>query len=80
MISYKQENAEIQVYFNKNFFFVGEFINGNIEINVKSSTIIFGVTIEIFLTENWRIKDGENNNSENFVKKIVIYNIDLTFK
>ena len=77
MISYKQENAEIQVYFNKNFFFVGEFINGNIEINVKSSTIIFGVTIEIFLTENWRIKDGENNNSENFVIKIVIYNIDL---
>ena len=77
MMSYRHENAKIQVYFNKNFFFVGEFISGNIEINVKSDTIIFGITIEIFLTENWKIKDGEKDNSENFVKKIVTYNIDL---
>ena len=77
MMSYKQEKAEMQIYFNKSFFFVGEFINGNIEINVISNIIISGITIEIFLTENWKIKDGENDNSENFVKKIVVYNIDL---
>ena len=76
-MSYKQENAEMQVYFNKSFFFVGEFIVGNIEINIKSNTLIYGITIEIFLTENWKIKDGENANSENIVKKIVVYNIDL---
>ena len=35
----------------KNFFFVWLFIAGNIEINVKSNTIIYGITIEIFLTE-----------------------------
>lgn len=62
-MSYKQENAEMQVYFNKIFFFVGEFIAGNIEINVKSNIILYGITIEIFLTENWKIKDWENDNS-----------------
>ena len=77
MIFDNKKNTNIKLYFDKEYFLVGEYIKGNIEIQVNSKTILSGILIEIFLTESWRIKDGENNNSDYYKKKIVTYNLDL---
>ena len=77
MIFDNKKNTNIKIYFDKEYFLVGEYIKGNIEIQVNSKTILSGILIEIFLTESWRIKDGENNNSDYYKKKIVTYNLDL---
>jgi len=70
MIFDNKKNTNIKIYFDKEYFLVGEYIKGNIEIQVNSKTILSGILIEIFLTESWRIKDGENNNSDYYKKKL----------
>jgi hypothetical protein len=76
MISYNTQKADIKLYFLKPFFYVGEFIIGDIEINLKTSAIITGITIKISANENWKI-DKSDNNSNNYYKTIINFNLDL---
>ena len=79
MISYIKQKADIRVHFDKNCFFVGEFIKGNIELNINQTTIISGIIIEIYVSENWKVKDGPEDNLKmmSSTRTIVNYNIDL---
>ena len=52
MISYQKQNYKIKIYFNKPYFFVGEFIKGNIEITLSSTALISGIIINIISEEN----------------------------
>ena len=82
MIYNNQQNLTLKVYFDKSYFFVGEYIKGNIEINLNSDTEISGITIQIIPEEYWKVKDGSEYKS-NLVNNnnIVKYNLDLkTFK
>ena len=82
MIYNNQQNTSLKVYFDKLCFFVGEYIKGNIEINLNSDTEISGITIQIIPEEYWKVKDGSEYKS-NLVNNnnIVNYNLDLkTFK
>ena len=81
MISYQKQNYTIKIFFNKPYFFVGEFIKGNIEITLSSTALISGIIINIFSEENWSVKEGSDSNSKiigmNSKKTIVSYNMDL---
>ena len=76
MITYRREQANVKLYFSKPFFYVGEFIIGNIEIYLQSSAIINGILIKITLNEMWKINDLDTN-SNNYNKTIINYNLDL---
>ena len=76
MISYRREKANVKLYFSKPFFYVGEFIIGNIEIYLQSSAIITGILIKITINEMWKINDLDTN-SNNYDKTIINYNLDL---
>ncbi len=76
MISYRREKANVKLYFSKPFFYVGEFIVGNIEIYLQSSAIITGILIKITLNEMWKLNDLDTN-SNNYSKTIINYNLDL---
>ena len=83
MISYHQKRAQMNLYFDKRSFYVGEFIKGSIEINLDSVGLITGVLIEIFSNEMWKIKDYKeiNNNMANSMndrKLIIRYNLELS--
>ena len=80
MISYIQQKADIRVHFDKPYFFVGEFIKGNIELNINQTTIISGVIIEIYASEQWKIKDGSEDNIKMMsnTRTVVNYKLDLT--
>ena len=80
MISFIKQNANIKVHFVKNYFYVGEFIKGNIEIYLNSTAIISGILIEIYLSENWKVKDGSSDQGSKTMtngKTVLTYNLDL---
>lgn len=80
MITYNQKNQNVQLHFVKNCFFIGEFLQGNIEVNLESGTVISGVLIEIYYSEFWSVKSGSDNKEPvtmNNSKSIVKYNLDL---
>ena len=74
-----QSKANILIHFDKSCFYLGEFIKGNIEINTNSSALIKDIIIEIFLKEDWRIKEGEGcyYKSDNYDIRVVNYKLDL---
>ena len=72
-----KSKANIIIHFEKSCFYLGEFIKGNIEINTNSSALIKDVTIEIFEKEDWKIKDGDSNKSDNYNTRVVFYKLDL---
>ena len=78
MLSYGQ-NANVNLFFDKPYFFVGEFVKGTIEINTNTSISISGILIEIILTEHWKLKDSSNDDNKTMTntKTIVTYNLDL---
>ena len=77
-MSYAQQ-AKINLFFDKPYFYLGEFIRGTIEINKNSEISLSGILIEIILLENWKIDDNSGDNSQimNDSKTIVNYNLDL---
>lgn len=79
MISFIQQTANIKVYFDKPMFYIGEFIRGNIEINVTSTIIVQSLLIQIKIIENWKVKEGSNEKMVKMFKEkdIINYNLDL---
>ena len=73
----KKTKANILIHFEKSIFFLGEYIKGNIEINTSSSAIIKDITIEIFLTEEWKIKEGDKTKACSDKKRIICYNLNI---
>ena len=73
------KQAKINLFFDRPYFYLGEFIRGTIEINTNSKFSLSGILIEIILSENWRIDDNSGDNSQimNDSKTIVTYNLDL---
>ena len=83
MLSYNQQNANIKLYFNKKCFYVGEFIKGNIEVNLDSIGVLNGILIEIYSNETWKIKDYKEIKTKlvksmNDRQLIVKYELDLS--
>ena len=74
-----KSKANIIIHFYKSCFYLGEFIKGNIEINTNSTALIKDVIIEIFLKEDWRIKEGQGeiNKSDNYEIRVVNYKLNL---
>ena len=78
MISYIKQNGDIRLYFDKPYFYVGEYIKGNIELTLSQTTIISGILIEISVSEHWNVKNGyEDLQMMSNNKTVVNYNIDL---
>ena len=73
----KKSKVNILIHFEKSFFYVGEFIKGNIEINTSSSAIIKDITIEIFITEEWKLKEGDKTKTFSDKKRVVLYNLNI---
>ena len=73
----KKSKANILIHFEKSVFYVGEFIKGNIEINTSSSAIIKDITIEIFITEEWKLKEGDKIKTFSDKKRVVLYNLNI---
>ena len=73
----KKSKVNILIHFEKSCFYVGEFIKGNIEINTSSSAIIKDITIEIFLTEEWKLKEGDKTKTFSDKKRVVLYNLNI---
>ena len=78
MLSYGQ-NAKVTLFFDKPYFYVGEFVRGTIEINTNALISISGILIEIILTEHWKLNDSSNDYDKTLTdaKTIVTYNLDL---
>ena len=74
-----KSKANIIIHFAKPYFFVGEYIKGNIEINSNSSALIRDITIEILITEDWRITIGDNK-GDSYKKRVVFFKLDLKKK
>ena len=74
-----KSKANIIIHFAKPYFFVGEYIKGNIEINSNSSALIKDITIEILITEDWRITIGDNK-GDSYKKRVVFFKLDLKKK
>ena len=80
MIPSFQQNIKFNLFFNKSYFYVGEFIRGSIEINTKSNILLSAIIIDIISTENWTFKNtSEDSNIQtiNEKKKIIQYIFDL---
>ena len=73
----KKPKANILIHFEKSFFYVGEFIKGNIEINTSSNAIIKDITIEILITEDWKIKEGDKNKTCSNKKRVLFHNLNI---
>ena len=73
----KKSKVNILIHFDKTSFYVGENIKGNIEINSNSSALIRDIIIEIFATEDWKIKEGEKIKSESLKAKLINYKLNL---
>ena len=73
----KKSKVNILIHFEKSVFYVGEFIKGNIEINTSSSAIIKDITIEIFITEEWKLKEGDKTKTISDKKRVVLYNLNI---
>ena len=72
------QTAKVNLYFDKPYFYVGEYIKGSIEIKTNSTIALTGILIEIILTEHWKLDDGSNfNKTMTETKVIVTYNLDL---
>lgn len=79
MNSYNNQKLKenIMIHYDKPYFFVGEIVKGNIEINASSSSLIKDISIEIFLLEEWRIKEREKDKIDSCKKRVTIYNLNL---
>ena len=70
----KESNKKIKIYFTKTYFFLGEYIKGNIEIFTEKVSIISEILIEIFVIESWKVKENTDeepkkmNNKKRIVK------------
>lgn len=73
----KKSKANILIHLEKSYYFLGSFIKGNIEINSGSVGFIKEIIIDIFLYEEWDVKEGEKHKIENNRKKVFTYTIDL---
>ena len=74
----KKTKANLYIHFEKMCFFVGENIKGNIEINNNSKSLIKDIAIEIYITEDWKLKDGIKSESSKL--RIINYNLNLIDK
>ena len=79
MSVYRKNNAKISldVHFDKSFLFVGDSIKGNIEICSKSTLVIEELTIEIFLSEEWKFREGNIIKSDYYKSSIEFCILDL---
>ena len=73
----KKPKANILIHFEKSFFYVGEYIKGNIEINTSSNAIIKDITIEILIAEDWKIKEGDKNKTCSNKKRVLFHNLNI---
>ena len=67
--------GKLKVYFAKTYFYLGEFVKGNIEIITDKISIISQIIIEIYVIESWKVKEKEDEEPKkmNNKKKIVKY-------
>ena len=79
MSVYRKNNAKttLDVHFDKSYLFVGDSIKGTIEICSKSGLVIEELTIEIFLSEEWKFREGNINKSDYYKSSIEFYILDL---
>ena len=69
----KKFNKKIKIYFTKTYFYLGEYIKGNIEIITEKVSIVSEILIEIFVIESWKVKEktDEEPKKMNNKKRIV---------
>ena len=79
MSVYVKNNAKTDfiVHFDKSYLFVGDSIKGAIEIRAKSSLVIEELTIEIFLSEEWKYREGNIIHSDYYKSSLEFYVLDL---
>ena len=73
----KKTKANLYIHFEKMCFYVGEYIKGNLEINNNSRSLIKDIIIEIYITEDWKFKDGiKSDSNKNRIKNYKLNLID----
>ena len=80
MIPNFQQNIKLNLFFNRPYFYVGEFIKGNIEINTNSNILLSAIIIDIISTENWTFKNTSDDSkiqTMNEKKSIMQFSVDF---
>lgn len=69
------QEVNLVINFEKPYYFAGENIKGNIEINLNSKIAISGISMKIDLIEYWKLKNNSENRSN-----YTIFFLDLNLK
>ena len=80
MIPNFRPNIKLNLFFARPFFYVGDYIKGNIEINTNSNILLSAIIIDIISTENWTFKNTSDESkiqTMNEKKPIIKYNVDF---
>ena len=80
MIPNFRPNIKLNLFFARPFFYVGDYIKGNIEINTNSNILLSAIIIDIISTENWTFKNTSDESkiqTMNEKKPITQFIVDL---
>ena len=75
MMENQQPIGKVKVFFAKNYFYLGDYIKGDIEIITDKISVVTQILIEIYAIESWKVKEKEDEepNKMNSKKKIVTF-------
>ena len=62
-----RQDLDLKVFFDKEFFYVGEPIKGNLILKTQKPSIIEKIVVEIKVIQQWKLSDVYNNNFNNTI-------------